>query len=1242
MDSFQTLLSSLSPDSSVRGKQFEKIVKWYFENEPLWKLKVSKVWLWEDYPKRWGVDKGIDLICRFKDGEEWAVQAKCYDKNYTITKSDIDKFLSESNRKSISGRILVATTNNIGNNAVEVIRAQEKHVAKIQLYDLENSVVEFPSDFKSLLPVHIQPIIHPKDYQLRAINDVVKGFQKSKKGQLILPCGTGKTYTSLWIKESYKCKSTLVLVPSLSLLSQTLHEWTLNKRIDFDILCVCSDETVKNSTEDHIQHLVYDLAFPVTTDAKEIKRFLKSNNDKVIFSTYQSSPQIAKVQKDKQIPQFDLVIADEAHRCAGVSSTDFSTVLNDTKIRASKKLFMTATPRIFTTATQNKAEERDVEIISMDDEKVFGKVFYQMTFGEAIEKGYLTDYKVAIVGVDEPMMKKWIDKRELVKTKSGIKTDAKNLAAHIGFIKTVKDYNLKKIISFHNRVQLAKQFAEEQQEILKWIPKAIKHDGVLVSDYVSGEMSASKRNAKLKRLKELEENEIGLLANARCLAEGVNVPTLDGVIFVDPRRSQVDIVQAVGRAIRLSQNKTHGTIILPVFIDVGEDSEKKINESAFKPIWDVLNALKSHDNILAEELNSLRTEIGRSGNFKGEFSKFSIDLPVTVGTKFIDSIKTRILEVTTKNWIQYYGLLQKYKNKFGDCRVPIHFRENDYNLGKWVSHQRLQTHPLSTDKKNKLDNLGFIWDPNEDDWNQGYSTLLAYKNEYGDCRVSQKSKYRNIMLGAWVNTQRQNYEFLSKEKRDKLSRINFIWNVIEHDWNYGLELLIRYKEEYGNIRVPQRFIYNKYQLGSWVSNQRYKKEKLPKEKITKLDKLGFVWNPFDEDWNQGYVQLKKYKIKHGNCMVPNQFASQGYKLGLWVSNQRADRGIMSEEKKRKLDKIGFSWNPLDDIWNKGYELLFRYKKDNGHFRVPQNYKTSHFNLGKWTYVQRQNHQKLSKSRKNRLNNVGFTWDPLEEDWNQGYAALTRYKKEFGNTRVPQRFNYNNYQLGSWVSSQRHNIKKISIEREIKLNNLGFIWNLLENDWNQGYAFMVQYKNKYGDCRVPFGFSFNKFELGYWVANQRQDIKKISKEKKDKLNELGFLWNPLDDNWNKGYAMLQKYIKEHGDCKVPVNFSYDKYKLGNWVGTQRSKIKSLTIERKEKLDKLGFIWKPKDDAWMQGYIILNKYKTKNGNCLAPQNIVFNNYNLGKWVNKQRQRVDKLSKERKEKLNKLGFIWKIIKG
>ena len=311
------------------------------------------------------------------------------------------------------------------------------------------------------------------------------------------------------------------------------------------------------------------------------------------------------------------MIADEAHRCAGRVTTDFATVLDGVLIKSRRRLFMTATPRYYTPRVRHEAEQVDVEVASMDDENVFGPVFHRLSFGEAIERDLLSDYQVVVVGVDDDIYQSYAERGELV-TRDGKKiTDARTLAAQIGLARTMRKYDLRRTISFHGRVKRAKEFSAELPDTIAWMPARQRPRGELWSRHVSGQMSSGERDRLLLRFKHLEADQRNLLSNARCLGEGVDVPTLDGVAFIDPRRSTIDIIQALGRAIRKAPDKKLGTVVLPVFIQANQDAERALDDSSFKHVWDVLKALRAHDDRLSEELDELRRQLGRSPGVGG-------------------------------------------------------------------------------------------------------------------------------------------------------------------------------------------------------------------------------------------------------------------------------------------------------------------------------------------------------------------------------------------------------------------------------------------------------------------------------------------------------------------------------------------------------------------------------------------------------------------------------------------------
>ncbi len=361
--SLDHILGSLSSKPDVKGRQFERLCRWFLQNAPQYKNKLKNVWLWNDWPGRWGPDTGIDLVAETGDGDLWAVQAKAWEGS--LPKSEIDSFLSESNRPEFAYRLLTATTDRLSTNALRTIEGQEKPVGLALRSFLEATDVEWPSSLDDLAPPKRAPLV-PHDYQREAIENILAGFEGNDRGQLIMACGTGKTLVSLWAAEDLKSQRTLVLAPSLTLLSQTIGAWTANASRPFDYIAVCSDQTVTN--RDETISRTADLAVPVTTDPDEIRRFLVQDRREdnvstaVVFATYQSSPRIVEALVEALAggsTSFDLVIADEAHRCTGSTTSDFTAVLDADRIKTRRRLFMTATPRYFTDRVRKAASEED-------------------------------------------------------------------------------------------------------------------------------------------------------------------------------------------------------------------------------------------------------------------------------------------------------------------------------------------------------------------------------------------------------------------------------------------------------------------------------------------------------------------------------------------------------------------------------------------------------------------------------------------------------------------------------------------------------------------------------------------------------------------------------------------------------------------------------------------------------------------------------------------------------------------
>lgn len=646
----------LDAEGTAFGADFEWLCQWFLENAPRYRGRFEQVWLWKDWPDRWGTDAGIDLIARTRTGELWAIQAKADHPDRAITKREIDSFLSESNRSQFAYRLLMATTDDIGATARRTLHNQEKPVGLVLRGHFLTEQIQWPVQIGGTAATLCRH--SPQSHQATAIDAVVNGFQDHDRGQLIMACGTGKTLTALWIAERMQSSLTLVLVPSLSLVQQNLAEWGRHAAKDFDTLVVCSDESVVQSKADSAIQSAADLGVKVTTKPEEIRKFLAQRRKRsaVVFATYQSSNRIAAAQAGKVKP-FDLVICDEAHRLAGHIESLFATVLNGKKIKARKRLFMTATPRYFKEHLKRRAAEQEFELVSMDDAHVFGPEFHVLTFHEAIsaKPPLLTDYQVVVIGVTDREAKAWAEEARLVRTVEGLSTDARMLAAQIGLAKAMKKYDLRKIITFHSSVAKAARFVDATQRdslpgVIPHLTRSAKPSGKLWTKHISGHTPAGQRATLLKGLGNLSDDTRGILSNCACLGEGVDVPVLDGVAFIDPKRSMVDIIQAVGRVIRKAAGKQIGTIVIPVFIDETEDADHILSQSAFEPVWQVLKALRAHDRRLADELDQLRLSLRRRPKSGGRISlpdNIHLDVPRLLLSDFEQAFYVRTVKQTT-------------------------------------------------------------------------------------------------------------------------------------------------------------------------------------------------------------------------------------------------------------------------------------------------------------------------------------------------------------------------------------------------------------------------------------------------------------------------------------------------------------------------------------------------------------------------------------------------------------------
>ena len=636
-----------------------------------------------------------------------------------------------------------------------------------------------------------------------------------------------------------------------------------------------------------------------------------------------------------------------------------------------------------------------------------------------------------------------------------------------------------------------------------------------------------------------------------------------------------------------------------------------------------------------------RIELGsraRSIVGEGDLSKIVFDLPTSVDASFADALRTRLVEETTKSWMFSFGLLQSFVKKHGHCRVPFEHLEEGYRLGRWVSRQRQGADKISPENRMRLDELGFDWDPFAANWEDGFAALQSFKDRKGHCSVPARHEEVGYKLGNWVNVQRQTANALSPERRRCLDNIGFEWDPSTSDWETGFAALATFKKREGHCRVPARHVEDGQRLGLWVATQRAFLDKMSPERKKRLDDIGFDWDPLAADWERGFSALLGFKAREGHCRAPLRQVEDGYKLGSWVARQRAVVDKMSLERKKRLDDIGFEWNPLTADWDEGFTELLKFKNREGHARVPRAYVEGDLRLGRWVESQRRASSTISPERKKRLDGIEFEWDPLTADWEEGFAALLNFRSREGHCRVRQHYRTEDgYQLGAWVQRQRRTFDKVSPERKKRLDDIGFEWDPLTSDWERGLTALLRFKAHEGHCRVPANHKEGDYKLGRWVQKQREAIGAISPERKKWLVDVGFVWHPLAADWEEGFAALLKFRQREGHCRVPALHSENGHRLGLWVSTQRGSLDKMSPERKKRLDDIGFEWDPFAANWERGFSGLLSFRAREGHCRVPQKHLEDGYSLGRWVGDQRKAIGTMPPERKKRLDDIGFEW-----
>jgi superfamily II DNA or RNA helicase len=1178
--SWSDLKNSIPQDVSISGKLFELFTKYYFLVEPKVRDDYQHVWLYNEIPASvkeklniGSIEHGADLILEDIYGNYSAVQCKFRSDEATRLSWTKDKIAN------LFGFIPNASNYIVFTNASEIDEVSKTRAESFIFFNIHDLFDIKENTFQSMLSLlesnRILPIqkYSPKPHQKDAIDKTVEHFKKNSensRGQLILPCGAGKTLTALWIKESLKSRNTLVLVPSLALLKQIKNDWAEQKNDPYQYVCVCSDKDIDSNKEDSLVMHTYEIDSKVISKPEKIYEFLTTGNHtaKVIFSTYQSLDKIMKAIRNHSF-KFDLVICDEAHRTAGAKTGLFSLIHNNKNIPADKRLYMTATPRVTSTTLKNKIGD-DVDLLyDMSNPLVYGNEIYRMSFKDAIEKGILVDYKIIAIGITDQEIQKYIEERRYVSESESIDEIANNFALEI----VMNKYEASHAISFHSRVKLAEQFCQRHKDLF---------------DYFSGHVNGSQPTSDRSRiLNDFKNSEKGIVSNARCLTEGVDIPAIDLVYFCDPKNSKIDIVQAAGRALRTdhSRNKTIGYIVVPLFHNDKDNVESAIDTGAFKNVIQVIRSLADHDERLQDEINQIAYGKGKKKSSKIEVSfndeESEVITLLNFKEKLRESLFDQIIEKTSNNWDLMYLELKtliannefRYQDESGNV-LPVY---------KWLEGQRkkFRENKLEKEQISKLLALGLNLESAVliKTWDENYEALKT-QIENNEFRYQDKSG-KVLSASTWLTRQRKRYREnkLEKVRIEKLLALGIDLSDSIKTWDENYESLkteiknngFRPRDENGN-RIP---IYR------WLEAQktRYRKNKLENEQIEKLLALDLnlentiVFITWDENFEALKTEVRNNEFR------PRDESGKVTPAYQWLTNQRRKyrENKLGKEQIDKLLSLGiyFENDPIK-IWNDKYAVLKT--------QIENNELRSRDEIGKSspvsTWLQHQKtkywENKLEKEQIDKLLALGIDLErtKLDKTWDESYEDLKaqirknelRYKEENGKLSP----------VATWLQYQRKKYRENKLEKE-QIDKLIALGIDLKIDpikvWYENYETLkTQMEN-------------NKLESGKpspaynWLHQQKKKYRenKLEKEQIDKLIVLGIdLEIEPVKTWDENYEALKSLIeknkfraRDESGKVIPAN---------TWLTRQKKKYRENKLEKGqiEKLKAIGVLGREVDN------------------------------------------------------------------
>ncbi|TGB15543.1 DEAD/DEAH box helicase [Streptomyces sp. MZ04] len=897
-------------------------------------------------------------------------------------------------------------------------------------------------------------------HQRDASHDVQKGWSRNPRVTCVMPCGTGKTGVGADAAgQIAPAGRRIIAAPTVELLSQQLNEWArvlgTHERLG-ELTAVCSDPAAMH--RDGMDERV--LRADVTTDPRQVARSVARSTAATVACTYDSLPVVSEAHRVHGLPPWDVVVADEAHRTVGVRGRLWSTVHDDLLIPAKRRLYMTATPRILGASGRSE----DTELVGMNNERVYGPEVHHLSYASAYERGLLAGYQVIVACVTREEVRCLaadFTRRPSTHYQVGSTAmAAPMLARQVAVLRAVAQTGLRRMITYHHRVQDAHWFARTLPQVAEWLDLPL----ALRTGCVYGSQPFQDRREVLDLLRGGPTSETTVISNARVLAEGVDAPSVDAVAFIDSRDSVVDVVQAVGRALRLG-GRAHKTasVIIPVLLDAGQDPEEALAGSTWSPVWRVLRALRAHDERLAAHLDSARRTFGQSESVTRNLHELPDWLHVTgmpVPEYFADAIYTQLVRTSTPAWEEYLGAAQQYHQEHGHLRVThTQVSGTGLALGRWLGKQRSlrRAGHLLPEREHQLDRLGILWNPMEAHRQEALSAARLFVSREGHLRVPKGHLEEGFPLGTFLQNVRRGEIDLSEEESEQLRSWGFTWKSrYDEYWDEMIRAARKYRDREGNLLVPARHVEPgspPANLGNWIALTRSKRDELPAERREQLDELGMVWSVYEYDWSLRFGAVEKFHRENGHLKLPVGYTvdidGEEVDLHAWLRNLRSHyrSNRLKPERASQLEELGMVWNEHDHAWEVMFHAACEYYTREGNLLVPSGHLTDGSpprNLGNWIAAQRQ--ARLSQDRRSRLAEIGMVWDVQKYHWDRNVRAAQKYFKEYGNLRVPYSFSVAAHDgeiipLGQWVSAQRSHYKKgkLSVRKVDDLTRVGMEW-----------------------------------------------------------------------------------------------------------------------------------------------------------------------------------------------------------